>query len=373
MQAPSQHKVKNRAELRSLLEDSLVSPEEEPEAIRILTDDEDRSLKPKTYVIESNTDVATISQNGWPLEPSDDKTLWNIPVSTSPDPFYVYLDTLDKRYWYVHSLYYAPTTDRFVNSFVSGSANHLDHVWLASDDLQTLTKDKTPLGFGLSYANVFASEEEGSGLSATHFGAEIREVLKGMRQIPPIRNQIALSSIRVGYQSNVGYVKEDIYRWGKMIAKKGDSIDTHLNLIDSVKDYYSKTINELESKYETKYNYSENYCTIEGSYSVIRFSTRIPNLTRLADLLTSGSKPFRIWGIWRPIDEGHIRLHGIDQHTNTPVQMELMEDELRIMLGEGACGNVVTRLFTNVQSGLDSNCELRGLDNDYIIKPHTAS
>lgn len=341
--------------------------------MRFLGEEEDRSLKPKTYIIESNTDVKTIIENGHQLQATEDRTLWNIRVDNSQYPFYVYLDTLDERFWYIHSTNYAPSTDRFVRSFVSGSANHLDHVWLASDDLQILTKGKTPLGFGLTYADVFAGDEEGSGLSATHYGARIGEVLQGMREITPIKNQIALSNIRVGYDSNAGSVKEDIYKWGKMIAKKGDSVDAHLNLVESVRDYYSRTIEKVEKEYVTRFIYSEEHASVEGSYSVIHFSSDLKNLSRLADLLTSGSRPFRIWGLWRAVDEEQIKISGIDQHTNSPLQMELFRNELRVILNEGSCGNVVTRLFSNLQSGLDSNCELRGLDNGYIIKPHAVN
>jgi hypothetical protein len=370
MEAPRSEKVRNRAHLRRILEDSLVTPEPDPRRISI-DNEEDKSLKPKTYLIESNSSLKNIAGNGFELVPSEDNTLWNlVGHSYSSMPFFMYLDTLDPRYWVMHSVFYARESDAVIDSLVSKNETRLDYSWLSSDTLQNLGMERVATGFGISYSDIFTSGDEKSALAARVWGKEIPSVLAGLRNISHIKNQISLSSIAIKYITSAGHVNEDIFRHGKITAKGGDSVDNHLNLIASVKDYYSGLIRDVEKNYVIKYDYSDHYCTLQGSYSVIAFSQHATNLTRFAEVITSGSEPFRIWGVWRSIGENHIKIKGIDKHTNTPVELELMPDEMRVILGEGACGNIVMRLFTNIQASFDSNCTLKGLNDAYIISPH---
>jgi hypothetical protein len=373
MEGPASHKVNNRAELRSLLENRLIAPEDEDNGNFLSEDGERRSLKPKTYLIESNGKLGDVATNGYQLMPSNDKSLWNLLVSDGRKPFFMYVDTLDPRFWIVHSTYYADESHAAVQSLVLNNHAKLDFTWFSSDALLDICRDKITTGFGINYTNAFAPKGEGSGLSARVWGRDIPSVLDGLRKISQIESQISVSSITLRNQVGVGFVNEDIFRYGKMTAKGGDSIDNHLNLIDTVKEYYKALIQDIERDYITRYSSTEHYCTLHGTYSVISFSHFVPNLKIFADVLTAGTDPFRIWGVWRAVTENHIRIHGIDQHTNTPVELELMPDEMRIILGEGACGNIVTRLFTNIQSRFDSNCSLKGLNDGYIIRPHPAS
>lgn len=374
MRLPRSEPVYNRSELRTTLENRLVAPEPELKEYPVSEEDR-RSLKPKTYIIESNSKLKDLVTNGYELTPSNDPSLWNILARSSRDKsqFYLYLDMLDPRFWVVHSTYFADQTDAVMSSLVLGNSSKLDFAWFSSDTLLEISQNRVTTGFGINYTNLFASKGEGYGLSARVWGRQIPEVLRGLRKIDQIRSQLSISSVTVRNEVGVGYANEDIFRDGKLTAKGGDSIDNHFNLIDSIREHYRNLVQSIEQDYVTKYHFSERYCTLQGTYSVIEFSYFIPNLENFADVLSSGTEPFRIWGVWRKITPNLIRMQGIDQHTNTPVELELMPDELRIILKEGACGNVVPRLFTNIQARFDSNCKLRGLDSGYIIQPHQAS
>jgi hypothetical protein len=373
MEVPRTSKLNNRADLRRTLENQLVAPDSEEEFNLIGEGQLDRTVKPKTYLIESNSKLREVATNGYQLSPSDDPTLWNILVDTGKQSFYMYLDTLDPRFWILHSTYYADESDAAVKSLVSNNTSKLDRAWFSSDTLLDISRNHPTTGFGINYTNLFAPESEKSGLSARVWGRHIPEVLKGLRGIDPIQNQLSVNSVTLRNEVGVGYVNEDVFREGKLTAKGGDSIDNHFNLIDSVKERYKTLIQNIEQNYVTRYSSTEHFCSVQGTYSVIKFDGFIPNLQFFAEVLSSGTDPFRLWGIWRPVTSNHIRIQAIDMHTNTQVELELMPDELRIILGEGACGNVVPRLFTNIQSRFDSNCTLRGLDSGYIIRPHQAS
>lgn len=370
---PYTPKVRNRSELRRVLEDSLLSREEEVDSpyAKYQEDEDKGSLKPKTYLIESNAGIDKMRTNGYTLEPSEDDTLWNLRCLDRETPFIVYLDKLDKRYWMVHSTYYATPSDEVVYNLVSKNGSQLDYLWLASDALDYLGQGRQSTGFGLSYSNLFAAEEDRPHVSMRYWGrGEVPSVLKGLRRISELKNQVSLTNIGIRHKTDAGYVKEDIYQKGKLTARSGDSIDSHFNLIDTVKEYYSGIIREIEQDYTLRYEYLEHSCKLDGTYSVIKFSKEVRDLRSFANVLTAGGEPFRIWGIWRPISDNHIKINGIDQHTKTPVELELMPDEIRVILGEGSCGNLVTRLFTNIQVSFDSDCQLIGLNNADLIRAH---
>ena len=334
-------------------------------------EDEKRSVKPKTYLIESNSELKAIAANGYQLKASEDSTLWNIVCKDGPAQFYMYLDVLDPRYWKIHSVYYAGESDNAVESLISHNENHLDHLWLSSDSLEYLSRGKESTGFGISYDNLFvANAEELPSLSMRLWGGNVPSILKGLRGIGPIKNQISLSNIGIKFRAGKGFSKEDIYQKGKLTARGGTSIDSHLNLIDGIKEYYSGIISEIEQDYRMRFNYHKQYCTVEGTYSVIQFANSLSNLKEFAEILLSGSDPFRLWGMWKEVEKDFLRINAVDLHTNSPVKLELMKDEMRVILGEHTCGNAVTRLFTNIQNNFDSGCKLLGKDNAELIRPH---
>jgi hypothetical protein len=362
--------VRNRRELRDILENRLLAPEPEEESFEELEEGEGKSIKPKTYLIESNkAPLENIARKGNELKGTEDKTLWNIVSKDPQNRFSVYLDILDPRFWKVHSVYYARESNSFVRSLIRGDGSRLDNFWLSSDSLDVLVGDRGT-AFGLKYRNVFEADEESPKVSMNYWGRGTNEVLRALKGIPEIQNKVSLSKVGVDFLTDAGHVKTDIFKDGRLRARSGDSIESYLSLVELVTDYYSQILANIEQNHVMKYEYSENYCTVHGSYSAILFSSPLSSLTAFAETLTSGNEPFRIWGLWRSVDNSFVRIKGVDLHTNTPLELELMPDELRIVLGEGACGNVVTRLFTNIQAHFDSSCSLKGLNDANLIRTH---
>ncbi|MGH2637912.1 MAG: hypothetical protein ACRDF4_01280 [Rhabdochlamydiaceae bacterium] len=329
---------------------------------------ERHSLKPKTYLVESNAGLEKLHQNGYAIRPSEDRTLTNILCSNQ---FYLYLDTLDPRYWKIHSIYYADQSDNAIDSMVAHNPNQLDYFWLSSSSLEQIGKDKQGTGFGLSFSDYFSpNKDDKPSLSMRLWGGNTNSILKGLRTIPEIKGQISLTNISIDYLTDDGHSNENIYQNGKLTARSGDSIDSHYNLIEKVNVDYKNLIEEIESGYEFEYDYREFYCSIKGTYSVINFESDLRNLEKFAENLTSGNEPFRIWGLWKAISEKHIKIKGVDLHTNSPLELEILPREIRIFLRKGSCGNIVTRLITNIQTRFHSGSGLIGIDRADIITAH---
>ncbi|RLG30561.1 hypothetical protein DRO03_03940, partial [Methanosarcinales archaeon] len=63
--------------------------------------------------------------------------------------------------------------------------------------------------------------------------------------------------------------------------------------------------------------------------------------------------PFRLWGVIHDRDDEFLRIAGVDTHTGDKFNMDLMPDYARVYLPKNACGNVIFRLYTNIQHSLD--------------------
>ncbi|MCL5068903.1 MAG: hypothetical protein M1368_11220, partial [Thaumarchaeota archaeon] len=252
--------------------------------------------------------------------------------------------------------------------------NRLDRFWLSSKSLDSVSGENKSSGFGLRYFDYFSADKKGRPkLSVRLWSGNIEAILTGLRDIPEIRKRIAL--YRIGLQ--LGDENEDISSNGRISLRSGKSVHSHLSFAEETVKYYSSIIDTIETQYVLRYNagHDQTSATVDGSYCFIELSkdkdgntiNPIPNLRAFAQLLTSGNDPFRIFGASRQVTENLVKVKGIDQHTQSPIELEILPDKIRIILGEDVCGNIVTRLFTNFQNYFDSGCKLKGLDNSELI------
>ena len=91
---------------------------------------------------------------------------------------------------------------------------------------------------------------------------------------------------------------------------------------------------------------------VHGNPFELKFSKN-QSIEKLAVKLTNSTKPFRIWGVVHDKDEDFLRIAGVDTHTGDKFDIDLMPDYGRIYLPKNACGNLIFRLYTNIQHALD--------------------
>jgi hypothetical protein len=169
------------------------------------------------------------------------------------------------------------------------------------------------------------------------------------------------------FRTEDGFVKENISRDGQFTLTKGNSIDSHLLAVDNIKIQYESIIQTIENDYRINFSTTENGYNVKGTYSVIKLEKRIDNFQLFLDHLLSGYQPFRIFGLTNNVTKDFAKVFAIDLHTNHKFNMEIFPDAIRVYLYKNSCGNVLTRLMTNLQQYYDSQITLRGSDNEQLI------
>ena len=363
--------IQNRLELRHLLENSLKSNEEEKdEEINI-------DKKPKSFIIESNLGKSILFHKEIPLQinliNTKDDSLKLLTLKSEKLNANYYLDINDKRFWILHSIDSSNVAGNLIHKFVTLNHSNLDFPWLSSNSLEKASQLGKETGFSLRFNNKFITESDENyedklqKISMRFWGGQSLNVINNLRKDSNINQGISLSTIGLKYRTDMGFVKSNISFNAKFVAMKGDSIDTYFNLVNRVKEKYKCFLNILEKNYRLGYEEKEKGFKLSGGYTLIKFEKEIENMKSFIEVLTSCSTPFRLWGVWTKLEKNYYKIKGIDLHTNHKINLEITPNWMRIFLPKESCGNVISRLFTNLQHYFDSQIELWGNDDEKIM------
>jgi hypothetical protein len=249
----------------------------------------------------------------------------------------------------------------------------LDFAWFASNFLEKNCALGKEEGFGLKYINSFVENNNNfdentlRSFSMLFWGGHPKDVLEGLKKNAALASGVSLSRVKQVFRTDDGYVKENISREGKFTLTKGNSIDSHLLAVDKIKNEYRGIIENLESNYRINVSNSDFGLNVKGTYSVIKLTKKIENFDRFLCHLLSGNLPFRIFGIPQIIDNDFVKVFAVDLHTSHKFNMEISRGSIRIYLYQNSCGNVITRLMTNLQQFYDSQIILMGCDDEQLI------
>lgn len=345
-------------------------------------DDQGNDKKIKTYIIESNvSDPRNISRipKKTVIKSTDNQNLNiihlpdNHPKKGTTEKQLIYIDSSDPRFWLLHTNIGSKKMQAFVNEFVMENNSQLDFAWFASNFLENNCAIGRGEGFGLKYENSFLNStdllDDGSlrRFSMLFWGGRPKDVLDGLKSNPGLVSGVSLSRVKRIFETADGYVKENISRDGQFTLTKGDSIDSHLLAVDNVKIQYKSIIQKIENDYRINFKTTEKGYNVKGTYSVIKLEREIDNFKIFLDHLLSGNQPFRIFGLPNNVTKDFASVFAIDLHTNHKFNMEITPNLIRIYLYKNSCGNVLTRLMTNLQQFYDSQITLMGGDNEQLI------
>jgi len=331
-------------------------------------DKEKIDIKPKSFIIESNIKVEDALNNGeWTIKRTKDTDLLILRYRGKIEFF---LDILDKRFWIFHSLSPSNTVSEILKSLVMKNNSKLDFIWLSSTILEKIVTLGKQTAFGLKFDNKFIKDEEKEieHVSMRFWGGPAKEIINDLKNNPRIKQAVTLSNIGLKYSPTENlFIKENISFIGKFTVIKGIAIEPHFNLINRVKDLYSDLINKIEENYRISYVKNDNKISFKGDFLLIEFSKPLQDIEMFIETITSCRFPFRIWGIWDKLEKDYIKANCVDLHSGNKIYLELTPQWMRIYLEKNACGNIVARLFTNLQQFFDSQIKLYGAESEKIM------
>lgn len=359
----------NRKELSEHLESVMASSQERLEEEGEL---EYKQFLLKTYLIESSViDIHQIqSPEGYNLkiQKTNDKTLQILKVQKNSSTATFYVDTVNPRYWLFHTVDSYRFTNPFIHNYVTSVMNGLDHLWLPTNFMIELSRKDNFRGFSLKYKEEFTlidDKKPVENLSMKLWGEAAPHVLQTLKKDKDLKNSIAISGIGIKHSANGGFAIDDITSWGKFTAK-GTSIDDHYFVVRDVQTRYSEKINLIENAW-LEYSKDEIGIRFSGEPLTIIFDKKIKNIPDFLNELLASRKPFRLWGIYKILNEEFVKVVGIDLHTGHKINLEITNEWIRIYLPKGSCGNTVLRLLTNIQHHYDSEAILESGEYGRII------
>jgi hypothetical protein len=363
---PQVPRIENISDLRSSLE-AIIDKSDDTE------DERNFKNKIKTYIIESNLpkDITNQLKGDFLLSDTYDKTLKILKARAKDNIFReFYLDIADNRFWKLYSLHDSSTSESVIRNLVERNFSMLDYLWLPSTLLEKYMGFGTETGFSLKFKNKFgilAKENKIDDMSMRFWGGNAKKIIEGLRRNEPIEKGISLSSIGLNHSVEGGFSKENISYFGRFTLMKGNSIDSHFNLVEKVKSDYSNMLRSLESNYRIDFEKNDYGLKLKGGPLYIEFGEELERLNDFVEVLFSSQYPFRLSGMIKKEDDFFYRVNGIDLHSNDLVNFEITPDRMAIYLNHNSCGNVITRLVANMQMYMTYKIKLVGEDDCRII------
>lgn len=315
----------------------------------------------KTNIIESNCEIKDIktsfSHYRLELRPTQDKFLY-VMIVTKMDgkKFILYLDSFFKRFWKLYSIEESQTINEFINHFTH-NLMMLDSLWMPHQMLDRFEQDYISTGFSIKFKQEVLREEELSEDDISQLtmrlwskrggpAQEITDLLRG-HGYPVTKTSTRLLN---AVNDEIRFLDE-VYYDGRVTISKGTDIEEHIRFTNSIIDAYAEKMERVESS-RMYLESSEGGFKSSGHPFELKFS-RDQNIETLSEKIFNSTRPFRLWGMVHEHDGNFLRIVGVDTHTGHKFDVDLMPRYARVYLPKNACGNVIFRLYTNIQHSLD--------------------
>jgi hypothetical protein len=277
----------------------------------------------------------------------------------------MFLDTLNPRFWQLHSTAPAGEVNRLVRHAVAADPQ-LDTGWLPKRLLRQLDGHQHHLRLAFD-ADDLMGQDQAIRRTRVRFEGEapdgLLELLGGDETYAGTTSVTAVGS-RVG-DSRTGLAQVVADYRGAFVTAAGD-FEVAANAIWRMIDRYESFVRGVEARYRLVVEPCEaDGLTIEGDVAVIEFG-RVVDVERLVAGLFLAKEPFRLWAVPRQVDEEEWVADAVDLHVGQPLRLEFSPVDVRVLLEPETCGNSLARLLTNLQQHLDARARLVAAEPETI-------
>lgn len=344
----------------------------------------------KTYLVESHhPDMEQLSAAVAPYFRSARHLRDEHLLHTTDTPGESYFfDNRDPRFVLVHTIGEARATDDLIERVTDSSSSGFDRAWMPSPFLKKAYRglmtgfkyayQEEATGFGRAGRNDQSAEAAAPTKTTRRRAPSFRLEIAGqwnaatdlqeMEEANILSGRKALDAVEFREFDDRGQdINLATYSFGKMVGH-GTSLDLHLLYAAAISRAYGAIIRRMEDEFALGWRRNakgRHFHT--GAPFVIRFPPEliVEDLQQLAESIFRPSKPFRLFALFSSSSDRRIDIEAVDLHTMDPLSVEMTRDWMRVYLPDKSCGNVVARLFTNLQHGLHSGLTMTtgsGLD-----------
>jgi hypothetical protein len=367
--------VQTREDLARYLSRSL------PGDYRLVVDDEVRSTATyvKSYLIEAHPDeqasIPTRLAAVFPeVVPLRDRSLLRAADAMGAHYF---VDIGHPRYQLLHSIDKSEKTDRAFLALTEGEVAGFDHAWLPGSLLGRSHRGRltgfkfryqTAVGGAVALDPEVGDSETGElgpeQRGGSRFNMTVAEDVSAERELarllrlPVFQGRKALEQVQfraVNEDAPGEFIVNGVYSYGKVVGS-GSSVGGHFLTIDGLLSEYAAVIRRIEDEFAIGWVAARGGHVLKGEPFVVRFpeDVRVVDLGAFVESVFRSSRPFRLFGIPHSAGEGRIDVAAVDLHTGSPLSFEITPEWMRVYLPRGSCGNIIARLYTNLQHALSS-------------------
>lgn len=317
----------------------------------------------KTYVIEVNgTDTSgeAIERVGelateWDLRwaPTTDPAL----ALTWRDGIHLFVDTLDPRFWLIHTASSASAVNAFLKKAM-WAGKGLDRCWFSQAFLRQLQGRGKPRWFKTSFEGVRLLPE--GGIPARRLKVQLEgDATDGLLDLllhqESYRHATALTAVATRLSdSALGSLDEFVTSSGRFTTA-GDSFELHVGYVSQAVAEYRASVESVEKRYRFSWTGSDEAgVSMKGETLTLELGRPIPDLDFFMAGLFSCREPFRLWAVPAEVGPDYFEAEVVDLHVGAQMRMDITPNRLRMYLPHDACGNTVLRLVTNLQHHLDA-------------------
>jgi hypothetical protein len=269
-----------------------------------------------------------------------------------------FVDTLNPRFWQLHSTSSADAVARFVKQVVF-ERPELDTAWLPSRLLRQLD------GEHLYFKSEFEADALlGDDVPTRRWRATFEgDAPEGLLEILAADSRYGAAATVTGVGSlveapGVGKARVVATYQGNFVTGAGD-FSVAASAVWNMVRRYEQWIDEIEARHRMRVtSLPEQGFTLEGDVATIEFGREVRDLDRLVEGLFASKAPFRLWAVPRQVDNDEWYADAVDLHVGHPLRLHLSATRARVLLDPRTCGNTIARLLTNFQQHLDARSAL---------------
>jgi hypothetical protein len=330
-----------------------------------IRDEIDNRNRIKANIVESNQTLDEFVKRNPNMKiiPSKESFFHNIEINIDGEKHYLYIDDSSPRFWVIHNIELRTKIQKIIENITTN--NYLqDSIYLSHEKMDSFQTQfgASSLGFKLNFEQMFASSTTSAFTSSLNDFDEIGFTMhlwpKRKKSIKYFLDQLKKINCPVNYKSlNFVFedegdvlIKEDLYYNGAMTINRGKDFRKHLNFINGIKKDYSKDMEVIE-------DFRIDWKNMKGGLYLIEFDKEIyPQefVKILSNSLKSNNdtpvqNSFKIKAFFMYKDNETYLYTCLDEHTGGKFYLQVSPKDIRINLDKDSCGNIIFRLFTNLQ------------------------
>ena len=314
----------------------------------------------KTHVLEAHTDGsgpdsllgAAVAGEGFSVRNVGDE-LWRV----AGTDFVAFVDTLNPRFWQIHSTAAASLLRGVVRRMVYAEPR-LDTAWLPTERLRQLDGEHTFIRSAFQADDLLGDVAAARRWRARFEGQAPEDLLELLSKNDRYGRTATVTQIgSLVHEPSVGRAAVVADYRGLFVTGAGD-FSVAASAVWNLVRRYEEWVRALEDRHRVLVEPLEpEGFTLSGDVATLEFGREIEDLDRLVDGLFNAKAPFRLWAVPRQVD-GEWTADAVDLHVGQPLRVQIGPTRLRVVLERETCGNTIARLLTNLQQRLDARTRL---------------